>query len=72
MLQRNDVFIVCDAGGGTVVRLRQSEIATLLNSKQDLISYQIKTLEPLILAEVTEGTGTSCLRQNLIGGKFRG
>ncbi|KAH2737389.1 hypothetical protein KXV39_008198 [Aspergillus fumigatus] len=43
-VSRNDVFIVCDAGGGTV----------------DLISYQIKTLEPLILAEVTEGTGRIC------------
>ncbi|PIG88527.1 Hsp70 family chaperone [Aspergillus arachidicola] len=41
---KNDVFIVCDAGGGTV----------------DLISYQIKTLEPLVLVEVTEGTGRIC------------
>ncbi|OJJ54986.1 hypothetical protein ASPSYDRAFT_1160155 [Aspergillus sydowii CBS 593.65] len=40
-LATNDVFIVCDAGGGTV----------------DLISYQIKSLEPLCLAEVTKGTG---------------
>ncbi|KAI9043281.1 Hsp70 family protein [Aspergillus affinis] len=40
----NDVFVVCDAGGGTV----------------DLISYQIKTLEPLELVEVTEGTGRAC------------
>ncbi|KAH1964545.1 hypothetical protein KXV80_005890 [Aspergillus fumigatus] len=58
-VSRNDVFIVCDAGGGTVVRLRQSEIATALNSEQDLISYQIKTLEPLVLAEVTEGIDLS-------------
>ncbi|KAH2747986.1 hypothetical protein KXW10_007159 [Aspergillus fumigatus] len=43
-VSRNDVFIVCDAGGGTV----------------DLISYQIKTLEPLVLAEVTEGIGRIC------------
>ncbi|PLB55168.1 actin-like ATPase domain-containing protein [Aspergillus steynii IBT 23096] len=40
----NDVFIVCDAGGGTV----------------DLIAYRIKTLEPLELVEVTEGTGRVC------------
>ncbi|KAL4951774.1 hypothetical protein BDW69DRAFT_186085 [Aspergillus filifer] len=38
---KDDVFIICDAGGGTV----------------DLISYQIKNLEPLRLAEVTEGIG---------------
>ncbi|KAE8370946.1 hypothetical protein BDV27DRAFT_140170 [Aspergillus caelatus] len=43
-IAKNDVFIVCDAGGGTV----------------DLISYQIKTLEPLVLTEVTEGTGRIC------------
>ncbi|RAQ55593.1 Hsp70 family chaperone [Aspergillus flavus] len=43
-MAQNDVFIVCDAGGGTV----------------DLISYQIKTLEPLALVEVTEGTGRIC------------
>ncbi|KAH1613864.1 hypothetical protein KXV74_004355 [Aspergillus fumigatus] len=43
-VSRNDVFIVCDAGGGTV----------------DLISYQIKTLEPLVLAEVSEGIGRIC------------
>lgn len=55
-----------------MVRLRQSEIATALNSEQDLISYQIKTLEPLVLAEVSEGIGTSCLRRNLIGGKLCG
>ncbi|KAL4760930.1 Hsp70 family protein [Aspergillus foveolatus] len=36
----NDVFTVCDAEGGTV----------------DLISYKIKTLEPLVLVEVAEGT----------------
>ncbi|KAL2824383.1 hypothetical protein BDW59DRAFT_180259 [Aspergillus cavernicola] len=40
----NDVIIVCDAGGGTV----------------DLISYQIKTLDPLRIEEVTEGTGGIC------------
>ncbi|KAH8428085.1 Hsp70 family protein [Aspergillus melleus] len=40
----NDTFIVCDAGGGTV----------------DLISYRIKTLVPLEIVEVTEGTGRAC------------
>ncbi|KAL5342492.1 hypothetical protein BJX70DRAFT_394709 [Aspergillus crustosus] len=43
-IAKNDVLVVCDAGGGTV----------------DLISYQIKNLEPLSLAEVTEGTGAVC------------
>ncbi|OJJ07215.1 hypothetical protein ASPVEDRAFT_876971 [Aspergillus versicolor CBS 583.65] len=49
----NDVFIVCDAGGGTV----------------DLISYRIKNLEPLCLAEVTEGTGDVC-GSVLLDGRF--
>ncbi|KAE8151683.1 actin-like ATPase domain-containing protein [Aspergillus avenaceus] len=40
----NDVFTVCDAGGGTV----------------DLISYRIVRLEPLVLAEVVKGTGRVC------------
>ncbi|KAL4925366.1 Hsp70 family protein [Aspergillus undulatus] len=43
-ISTNDVIIVCDAGGGTV----------------DLISYQIKSVEPLCLTEVTEGTGAIC------------
>ncbi|PYH46334.1 Hsp70 family protein [Aspergillus saccharolyticus JOP 1030-1] len=41
---RDDVFIVCDAGGGTV----------------DLISYQVKSLEPLSLSEVVKGAGRVC------------
>ncbi|KAI9367138.1 actin-like ATPase domain-containing protein [Aspergillus egyptiacus] len=40
----NDVFIVCDAGGGTV----------------DLISYMVKSTEPLSLVEVTKGTSRMC------------
>lgn len=31
-------------------------------NRQDLISYQIKTLEPLALVEVTEGTGINSPR----------
>ncbi|KAL4960015.1 Hsp70 family protein [Aspergillus stella-maris] len=41
---KDDVFVVCDAGGGTA----------------DLISYQVNGLEPLRLSEVTEGTGAVC------------
>ncbi|KAL5001046.1 hypothetical protein BDV10DRAFT_161271 [Aspergillus recurvatus] len=49
----NDVFTVCDAGGGTV----------------DLVSYRIKTLEPLVLVEVAEGTGAVC-GSLLLDGRF--
>ncbi|KAL4742706.1 actin-like ATPase domain-containing protein [Aspergillus similis] len=48
-----NVFTVCDAGGGTV----------------DLISYKIKTLEPLVLIEVAEEMGAVC-RSLLLDGRF--
>ncbi|CEL07319.1 hypothetical protein ASPCAL10479 [Aspergillus calidoustus] len=44
LIARNDVFIVCDAGGGTV----------------DLISYMVKELDPLRVMEATKGTGRIC------------
>ncbi|PYI16694.1 hypothetical protein BO99DRAFT_465129 [Aspergillus violaceofuscus CBS 115571] len=43
-IAKNDVFVVCDAGGGTV----------------DLISYQIQGLEPLVMREVVKGAGRIC------------
>ncbi|GAM40337.1 Hsp70 family protein [Talaromyces pinophilus] len=43
-IKKNDTFIVCDAGGGTV----------------DLISYRVHDLSPLSLEEVVEGTGGVC------------
>ncbi|TGJ86878.1 hypothetical protein E0Z10_g1906 [Xylaria hypoxylon] len=43
-----NVYIVCDAGGGTV----------------DLISYEVKSTKPIVLAEAVEGTG------RLAGGIF--
>lgn len=52
------MFIVCDAGGGTVVGLEGSfETKLVVTLAQDLIAYRIKALEPLELVEVTEGTG---------------
>ncbi|KAL3453558.1 hypothetical protein BJX65DRAFT_302456 [Aspergillus insuetus] len=43
-IARDDVFIVCDAGGGTV----------------DLISYVVKDMDPLRLMEATKGTDRIC------------
>ncbi|GFN20290.1 Hsp70 family protein [Aspergillus tubingensis] len=43
-IENNDVVVVCDAGGGTV----------------DLISYCVKTVSPLRLEEVSEGSGDIC------------
>jgi hypothetical protein len=42
--KRDDVFVICDAGGGTV----------------DLIAYKVKSLEPLRVDEVVSGTGDLC------------
>ncbi|RAH80826.1 actin-like ATPase domain-containing protein [Aspergillus japonicus CBS 114.51] len=43
-ISKEDVLIVCDAGGGTV----------------DLISYKVRDIAPLDIEEVTEGTGAVC------------
>ncbi|PYH95497.1 actin-like ATPase domain-containing protein [Aspergillus ellipticus CBS 707.79] len=43
-IRNGDVVVVCDAGGGTV----------------DLISYCVKTVSPLSLEEVVEGSGGIC------------
>ncbi|PSK40203.1 Heat shock protein 12B [Elsinoe australis] len=43
-VQEGDVFVVCDAGGGTV----------------DLITYEFETLTPLRFREVVPGSGGSC------------
>ncbi|KAI0865570.1 hypothetical protein F4860DRAFT_256850 [Xylaria cubensis] len=39
-----DVYVVCDAGGGTV----------------DLISYKVQSTQPTVLEEAVEGTGGLC------------
>ncbi|KAI1170296.1 actin-like ATPase domain-containing protein [Nemania sp. FL0916] len=44
MLKTNDVYVICDAGGGTV----------------DLISYKIGDLNPIELHEAVVGTGGLC------------
>ncbi|KEZ45567.1 hypothetical protein SAPIO_CDS1903 [Scedosporium apiospermum] len=43
-LNKDEVYVVCDAGGGTV----------------DLISYQVASLDPIRLDEAVEGTGGLC------------
>ncbi|OTB06206.1 hypothetical protein M426DRAFT_55720 [Hypoxylon sp. CI-4A] len=47
-VKKGDVYIICDAGGGTVLTL------------QDLISYEIQRREPLAVREAAEGTGGLC------------
>ncbi|KAI1204680.1 actin-like ATPase domain-containing protein, partial [Annulohypoxylon truncatum] len=44
MLKTDDVYVICDAGGGTV----------------DLISYRIGNLDPIELHEAVAGTGDLC------------
>ncbi|KAJ5393608.1 uncharacterized protein N7487_011249 [Penicillium crustosum] len=49
-----DVYMICDAGGGTV----------------DLISYKISQVNPITLDEAVEGTGESLELGGLCGGIF--
>ncbi|KAK9412833.1 putative Hsp70 family chaperone [Seiridium unicorne] len=44
LLRSNDVYVICDAGGGTV----------------DLISYKVGDLDPIELHEAVVGTGGLC------------
>ncbi|EAW23710.1 uncharacterized protein NFIA_032750 [Aspergillus fischeri NRRL 181] len=53
-LKDGDVVIICDAGGGTV----------------DLISYCVKSVEPLELMEVTQGTGMAICGSVLLDKRF--
>ncbi|KAL5343827.1 hypothetical protein BJX70DRAFT_971 [Aspergillus crustosus] len=43
-IKKGDVFVICDAGGGTV----------------DLISYEIKDTNPIAMREAVEGRGGLC------------
>jgi hypothetical protein len=60
-IQVNDVFIVCDAGGGTVVsRLKvgskQSSCLT-----QDLATYKVTAMEPALrVEEAATSSGDLC------------
>jgi hypothetical protein len=56
-LDEGDRFVICDAGGGTVVR-------GLLNFEtlifKDLISYKVISQRPFKVEECTVGTGAAC------------
>jgi hypothetical protein len=56
-LGEGDRFLVCDAGGGTVVRVQLGKEKITL---QDLISYEMVTRRPFKVKEVTVGTGSLC------------
>ena len=58
--QVGDVFIVCDAGGGTVVTLSFHPLALYpITYFKDLISYVVQDLAPLKIKECAVGTGMS-------------
>lgn len=64
LLQVGDCFVVCDAGGGTVVSNYSTLIFplkghTLINSAQDLSSYTILQIHPRIQVEQTGITSGS-------------
>ena len=56
-LRSGDHFLMCDAGGGTVVTLSLFQIT---HPCQDLIAYKVSSLTPFRVAECTVGTGGHC------------
>jgi hypothetical protein len=58
-MQAGDTMIVCDAGGGTVVRGALTQYMTKFSQVllQDLISYQIESMEPFVVRECVKGDG---------------
>ena len=58
MRQVGDAFVVCDAGGGTVVSSFESHsVEPKTDAEQDLISYKITGLDPLRMEECAVGDG---------------
>src|SRR5271155_1856676 len=60
LLQPGDYFVLCDAGGGTVVSSFRSHgfpSSNCLPSHQDVVSYRVTQLEPsLELEKMTNAT----------------
>lgn len=60
-MQKGDVFVVCDAGGGTVVsRVAQPMPMLATNHTQDLVSYEVLSVEPMRVKEFVKGEGGMC------------
>ncbi|RDA89231.1 hypothetical protein CP532_0588 [Ophiocordyceps camponoti-leonardi (nom. inval.)] len=58
-VKKNDHFVVCDAGGGTVVSfvLILASILSLLTFEKDLITYKCHRESPMQLQESVKGDG---------------
>jgi actin-like ATPase involved in cell morphogenesis len=60
-VKAGNVYVVCDAGGGTVVSPLLSIYNTAnqvnLRLKQDLITYEIESIDPVRMREAVEGQG---------------
>ena len=63
-INKGDTYVICDAGGGTVVSRRDllaesKTFAVIANAalQQDLISYEVANTDPIALREVVVGTG---------------
>ncbi|KAG9561496.1 actin-like ATPase domain-containing protein, partial [Aureobasidium melanogenum] len=60
-LAEGDTYIVCDAGGGTHTRISSTPFfRDNCGSTVDLISYEVKSLDPLRFEECAAGTGGIC------------
>lgn len=55
------MFVVCDAGGGTVVcMVVQAADSPATDKRQDIISYEVMNTNPLEFGECVEGKGKMC------------
>lgn len=61
--KKDNVFIICDAGGGTVVRILpflSYRLGSMVDISKDLINYKVTNSKPLAIEEAAEGTGKFC------------
>jgi len=70
LLQPGDCFVLCDAGGGTVVSFSPPHTfppSDCLPSRQDVISYKVRQLEPSL--ELEKMTISTSLHLHPLGRK---
>lgn len=65
--KKDEVVLLCDCGGGTVVSATSVEVRRTAHSTKDIIVYKIVNKDPLELDEVCVGSG-ECTRCSMLYG----